>query len=883
MNKNFPGISEEEALKKLEEYGPNELKDLHKVSPLQILLRQIKKNYILYLLLAASVISFFVGKGVTAYTILFVAFLVVSISFIQEFRAEKAIAALKKMIMPVSIVIRGGKEKEIPSENLVPGDVLVLRSGERVPADCVLLEEKGLLVNESILTGEAKEVKKEISDSIFMGSFIVDGRCLAQIVHTGMSTKFGKIASMISTAEKEMPLQDKINQISKYMVLVAISMSVLTGVLMVTRSPSLSSAELTNILILMIALAVSAFPEGLPVVLVTTLAVGASRMAKRNAIVNRMSIIETLGETTVICTDKTGTLTSGEMTVKKILVDGNLYDVEGVGFKAEGNFSLNGKDVDVEKVDSLKMLLKTAVFCNDARIERTGEDQEYQIFGSPTEASLLVLAAKANVHKEDMDLEREEEVPFNSQRKMMSVLVKDDGKHFVFAKGAVEVLLSKCSNLKESEIKQIEKVNKELTVNSFRTLALAYKEHSSKGKSYQEDDFIFLGLVAIEDPPREEVKEALVSSFGAGIAVKMITGDHKETAIAVAKQIGLFKAGLPVDRQVLEGTDLEAMSDEELSARIGDITIFARVKPEHKLRIVKVLKEKGEIVTMTGDGVNDAPALKEAHIGVAMGKNGTDVSRSVADLTLKDDNFVTIVAAIKEGRTVFNNIRKFISYQLACNYAELTVLFIGVLLAPYLGWQIPLLVALQILFMNLVTDDLPAITLALNPSSSDVMKEKPRKKATILNQKIWGLTVFSGILMALLTLAAFYISFNLFGESIDVARTTALITLIFLEIAQAFNFRSFRFRVLTGSPFANIYLFYASAISLVATMVIIYTPLSKVFETVPVGIMSWMVGIIASLVLILVFDYLKNPKSKIGKFLSDDVLAVGDVKVLVSS
>lgn len=856
------GLTQQEAEILFQKDGPNEIRDLSNTSPIKIFIRQIQKNFIIYLLTTAAIISFFVGKQITAYTIFAVIFMVIIVGFVQEFRAEKAINSLKKMLMPVSIVRRGGREVEIPSSQLVVGDVVILRSGEKVPADCILIETKELRVDESVLTGESKEVKKQVllgdaseENMIFMGTFIVNGRCVAKVLHTGMNTKFGKIAGLISTAEKKLPLQEKVNNISKYMVAVAITVSILTGILMLFQAESITGEVLTGILILVIALSVSAFPEGFPVVLITTLATGAARMAKQNAIVNRMSIIETLGETTVICTDKTGTLTKGEMTVKKIFVDGKLIEVSGSGFEGKGDFLLEGEAM---KTKNLELLLKAAVVCNDAKIERTGEDLEYRVIGTPTEGALLIMAAKGGIFAEDLAGRRIEEMPFSSDRKMMSVLFGED-EQFIWAKGAPEVLLEHC-NLGPQEKEDVLKINQELNNQAFRTLAIAYKP---AGKEYKEEGLSFLGLVGMEDPPREEISEALLDCQTAGIRVIMITGDNKETAVSVSRQIGLVG-------NILEGTELDNLSDNELVRVIKEVNIFARVRPEHKLKIVRILKGMGEIVTMTGDGVNDAPALKEAHIGVAMGKNGTDVSRSVADLTLKDDNFATIVTAIKEGRTIFNNIRKFVSYQLSCNLAELTILFIGVLLSPLLGWQVPLLLALQILFMNLVTDNLPAITLGFNPSSKDIMKEKPRLKAEILNSKLIGLMLFNGGLMASFTLFVYYISFNLLDQSAELSRTTALVTLILLEIASAFNFRSFRHKVLTRSPFVNKPLLGASLISIFLTLIIVYSNLGKVFETVPLTLTGWISALIASILILIIYDLLKELSIK-GKTLLTDI------------
>lgn len=866
------GLTESEAKEALEKYGHNEIKDTSKVSPFKIFLRQIKGNLVIYLLIVAAVISFLVGKDITSYTVLVVIVVVIITGFIQEYKAEKTINSLKSMLMPISIVIRNGKEKEIPSNEIVPGDLIILRSGEKIPADCILIEERDLLVNESVLTGESKEVKKKIAKSeidysdenmVFMGCFIVNGKCIAKAVHTGMDSKFGKIAGMISNAEKELPLQKKINKISKFMIVVAIIFSLITGLAMILRSP-FSETLLVDTLILIIALAVSAFPEGFPVVLTTALSVGASRMAKQNAIVNRMSIIETLGETTVICSDKTGTITKGEMTVKKIYQDNKMLDVSGTGYEGNGDFLINDKKIDLKNESVLNELFNCAVMCNDSRIERTGDDKHFNIMGTPTEASLLVMASKADVYSEDINFKIIEEIPFNSERKMMSVLCKFKKENIVYSKGAPELLLKKCNyiarsngvfRLTDRERKKILDINKDLTSECFRTLGFAYRKLESSNKKDFENDLVFIGLAGIEDPPREEVEDAIRMCLSAGIHVKMITGDNRETAFSIAKRIG-------IKGRVMEGSELDNLSEEQLAKIVNGIAIFARVKPEHKLKIVKALKLNGEIVTMTGDGVNDAPALKEAHIGVAMGKNGTDVSRSVADLTLKDDNFATIVKAIKEGRTIFKNIRKFASYQLSCSWAELIILLVGVLLSPVFGWQVPLLLAIQILFMNLVTDDLPAITLSMTRSPKDIMEEPPRKKREILNKSLVIWFALAGVLMALITLGVFYVTFNLLHQEFIYARTTALVTLILLEIANAYNFISFRHKITWEYIKVNKYLSYASLVSLSLALLIIYTPIRKVFETVPLGLIDWIVALIGGLLIVIIFNIFKRINNK---------------------
>ena len=629
-------------------------------------------------------------------------------------------------------------------------------------------------------------------------------------------------------------------------------MSVLTGFVMISRAP-FSYNLFVETLIVVVALCVSSFPEGFPVVLITTLSSGAYNMAKKNAIVNRMSIIETLGETNVICSDKTGTITKGEMTVKKVFYENKLIDISGEGYEGKGEFLHNGKKIAIEKDEVLKAFLKAGILCNDAKIERKGTDMEYSIIGTPTEASLAILAAKAGIFVEDLKFTREEEIPFSSERKMMSVLCKEGRDYFVYAKGAPEILLKKCKfiqrdngifTLSEKIRELILKANKSINHGCFRNIAIAYK----KGKEFSEDNLIFLGFAGIEDPPREEVKMAIATCNNAGISVKMITGDHKETAIAIAKQVGL-------KGKAIEAEELNKLSDFELAKVVQSISIFARVKPADKLRIVRALKDNGEIVSMTGDGVNDAPAMKEAHIGIAMGKGGTDVSREVADLTLKDDNFATIVSAITEGRTIFHNIRKFVTYELSCNYAELLVVFLGILL----GLPLPLL-ALQILFMNLVTDDLPSIALGFNPPSFDVMKNKSRKKSNILNKNLFIMLAIAGSIMTLFTLAVFYFVLNVLNQDLSIARTTALLTLIFFEIANAFNFRSFRYPFYKLPVFANKYLVYASLVSIAATIVIVYSPLNKVFGTSPINIYYWLLAFASSLIIILVFDVLKIKK-----------------------
>lgn len=862
------GLSTTEVQNRLKEYGRNELVDRSKSSPVSILFRQVKSNFVIYMLLCAVIISIFVGKYSTAYAVSAVIIVVIVVGFIQEYRAEEAVASLKKMLMSVSIVIRDGKKKEIPSQEIVPDDIIYLGNGEKVPADCVLLESHDLRLNESALTGESKEINKSVpqatseildENTLFMGTYIVNGRCTARVTHTGMNTKFGKIAHLISTAEKDLPLQVKVNNIAKYMVTIAIIVSAATGLLMGIRAESLDSSTITEILILVVALSVSAFPEGFPVVLVTTLALGAKRMSDRNAIVNRMSIIETLGEVTLICSDKTGTLTRGEMTVKHIFTGNHLYEVQGSGFVGHGDVLENSSKIDLQEHKELSKLVKAGILCSEAEIQRTGEDNEYRALGSPTEAALLILGTKVGLTKETYEFDRISERPFNSSRKMMSVLGELENEKVVFAKGAPEILIKHCTSvLVGDSVKPLEKKNldkffqmqTEMSANAYRTLALAYKPHTEPTEDYQETDLILLGIVAMEDPPRTEAQESIQTAQRAGIRVIMATGDSKDTAVSIAKQLGL-------DQKVIEGTELDQLSDDELAVRVKDTTVYARVRPEHKIRLIKVFKQLGETVAMTGDGVNDAPALKEAHVGIAMGKNGTDVSRSASDLILKDDNFATIVSAISEGRTVYSNIRKFVTYQLGCNIAELMVLFTGVVLSPFLGWQTPLLLSMQILFMNLVTDNMPALTLGVNPSSPETMLEKPRINENILNKGILKVLITSSLIMATFALLAFYIAYNVFGLSTDQSRTVTLATFITLEIVMAFNYRSFRRFTLFRSPFTNKYLVIASMASITALMTIIFSPLNQVFGTEPFELRGWVVPIATGFTVLVLNDVIK--------------------------
>jgi P-type Ca2+ transporter type 2C len=612
----------------------------------------------IYFMVFAAILSFAVAKTTTAYAILWVIFAIVLVWFLQEFKAENAVNALKNMLESFSTVIRDGKEKQISSKELVPGDIVLLETWEKIPADCLVLEAKDLMLNEAILTWESKEISKVSVDNskldnnadslVFMWTYIVNGRVVVQVIKTWMHTEFGKIASMISAAEKELPLQKKVNRLVKFMATIAVVVSVLAGIIMFLNLEAWTTEHIVEILLISIALMISAFPEWLPVVLISTLAWWAYKMAKKKAIVNRMSIIETLWETTVICSDKTWTITKWEMTVKEIITFENDFEVTGIWYETKWDFILDNQKIQISNYPVLNQLLESSILCNNAHIlnQETGRKFKW----TPTEIALMVMWHKASLVEDIVHFQRLEELPFNSARKMMSVLVEKEWKKIVYSKWAPEMFLPHCTHIQtKDEIKKIWKEelqtinNKidELTKKKYRVLCIGYKILEKNNIGELEEKIILLWCVWLQDSPREWVLWAVQSCYNAGIKVKMITWDNKDTAVAIANDVWIFG-------RAVTGDELDDMTDEDLKSIIQDIWVFARVKPEHKIRIVKTLKEQWEIVTMTWDGVNDAPALKEAHIWVAMWINWTDVSREAADLILEDDNFVTIVAAVEE-------------------------------------------------------------------------------------------------------------------------------------------------------------------------------------------------------------------------------------------
>lgn len=869
------GITHAQAQDLLKQYGHNIIEDKHKVTWQKILLRQIIENKVIYLLLTAAIVAFLVGEAFTSITIAVVVVLVVVVGFIQEFRAEKAVEALKGMTKAMTRVYRNGKIISIESTHLVPSDCVVLSGGDVVPADCVIVSGKTMHVNEAALTGESQEVLKDVfplvgehtlfstaedRNRLFMGTAVLKGKCVAHITHTGMNTRLGSIANLISTSEKSIILTGKINKIVNFMIGIATVIGLASAVLLLLRADTLTNVLIVDALILFIALAVSAFPEDLPVVMMATLTTGARRMAAKNAIVNRIAIIETLGEVTVICTDKTGTLTKGQMAVREIISGGKRYTFSGSGFSSKGGVHLNGSATVVQPNSSLYLFLKTGVLCTDTNIQLESGTDSFSIMGSSTEGALLVAAYKAQIQKDDFTAEIVDEHPFDSDRKCMSVLAQEGSQQIMYTKGAPESVLQNCTHIRlngtvhelsNTARKHLLQMNEVLGQAGMRTIACAYK-HVAHPRENEEKNLTFLGIAALEDAPHEEAPEAIHACHAAGITVKMITGDQPSTAATIAKQIG-------ITGEMLTGAEIDGLTDEELRIKIKTTAIFARVKPEHKHRIVKALKGMGEIVAMTGDGVNDAPALKEAHIGIAMGKNGTEVTRSVADITLCDDNFATIVSAVREGRVIFKNIRKFVGFQLSCNIAELITNFFAIVVGPFFGWITPLITSIQILFMNLITDNVPAIALGQTAGDPFIMHEKPRKKetASILSKSMIGLIAGLAVSMCGFALTIQYIGTHLMRLSPEIARSTTMTGFIVIQVMNSFQMRSFRKGIFTESIYRNVSLIYAAAFSIGATLLILYTPLHTLFETHPIGKESWMLIISAAIAYLVYVDIIK--------------------------
>lgn len=820
------GLSSKEASFLLSKNGKNQLHHKKKVKPLKIFFNQYK-DIMTLILLACTVVSVMMGEYVEAVSIAIIILMNGILGFLQEYKTERTLEALKNMASPMARVYRDGVLARVPATDLVCGDVLMLKAGDKIPADGRLLNSTALECDEAMLTGESIPVKKSHtadteSSEIFMGCVVTKGHCIYKLTKTGMNTKMGSIALMLQDIEEdETPLQKRLASLSKY---IAFGCLLVCGVVSVTGI--MRGEPLMQMLITGVSLAVAAVPEGLPAIVTISLALSVSRMVKRNALVRRLHAVETLGCATVICSDKTGTLTQNKMTATRVYTANSEIDA----FKMEQ--------------DKNMLLLHAITLCNNAVI--AGEEKSS--FGDHTEICLLNLANTYDVTPTKLSVSyiREDEQPFDSTRKRMSVIVKNDNnQRYMFVKGGVDILLDRCTNIYDGNSEQpltlsgkqrIESANSNMADNALRVICIAYKKITPLVDSKSEDNLTFLGLIGMIDPPRKEVKGAILSCYKAGIKTVMITGDHKKTAVAIAKEIGLFHSG----DIVVTGAELDTMGFDVLCGMVNKVTVFARVNPSHKLLIVRAFKRHGHIVAMTGDGVNDAPAIKEADIGVAMGISGTDVTREASEIVLLDDNFATLVNAVDEGRSIYSNIRKFIRYLLACNIGEVVTMFLGMLM----GMPV-ILLPIQILLINLVTDGLPAIALGLEPSEKNAMLLPPRRaNESVFSNGLATKIVIRGILIGLTTLASFVMLFSM-TRSEDIARSGALFALIFAQLIHVFECKSETKGLFSIKYFNNIKLILATTLSLITLLLVLYVPaLQMIFSTVALSFNQVLVPII---------------------------------------
>jgi P-type Ca2+ transporter type 2C len=882
------GISQAEAAARLEIYGRNELEERARATWLQLLLAQFQ-SFLIILLIVAAIISLVLGEVIDASAILAIVILNAVLGVVQESKAEQALAALKKMAAPLAVVLREGQKKSIPSAELVPGDMVLLEAGNYVPADLRLVETVNLKVDEASLTGESVPVEKNAEaaleedaplgdrrNSAFMSTLITYGRGKGVVIHTGMSTQIGHIAEMLQSYEDEAtPLQQKLDQLGRTLGMAALAICgfiFLYGLIRDTQLGQLftegaaayftpeHTEEIVELFMIAISLAIAAVPEGLPAVVTICLALGMQRMIKRNALIRKLPAVETLGSATVICSDKTGTLTQNEMMVVRGWASGHEFEVTGQGYRPEGTFSKNGAPCDPLSIPATSILLHTAVLCNDANLnqERDENGEEvWKMIGDPTEGALVVAAAKAGLEEGALDetFPRIQEVPFDSDRKRMATIHQVanetdmrafagtdalaplglEGKEMVaLVKGAPDIILDRCQQilvngelhpLSEAERERVLGANQNMARQALRVLGIAYRPLDALPDEINPDtiekDLVFVGLLGMIDPPRPEIRDAVARARGAGLKSIMVTGDFKETAVAIARQIGLISEG---DR-ALSGAELNNMSDEELTSIVGDVGVFARVAPEHKVRIVDALKQRDQVVAMTGDGVNDAPALKRANIGVAMGITGTDVTKQTADMVLTDDNYASIVSAIEEGRVIYSNIRKFVFYLVSCNIGEILIIFLSMLG----GLPIPLR-PIQLLLLNLVTDGAPALALGLEKGDPDIMKYPPRPtREPVINGEMQIGIVVQSVVMTIAVLVAFIYGLRHFPGDLETAQSMAFATLVVSELLRAFTARSEYHFVFSKGFFSNKWMWLAVASSLVLLLVVLYVPFIQTF------------------------------------------------------
>ena len=870
MKSSRTGLSEQEAQERLASYGKNELTEKKKTTALKVFLGQFV-NLIVWVLAAAAVISLAIGETIDFMVIMFTIAVVIILGFIQEYRAEKAMEALKSIVQPETTVLRDKHLRKILTANVVPGDILVLETGDKVPADAFVFEVVALKIDESSLTGESVPVAKTENLDIFAGTQIVHGKCKALVTSTGMNTKIGQIAKLIQTGDEVTPLQAKITKLSLTLAFLAVLASAITFAIGIYIG-----APFADMLLISLALAVAAVPEGLPLTLTITLAYGMKKMAGHNAIIRKMLAVETLGSTTIICTDKTGTLTRNEMTVEKLFVSETEVEVTGSGYIPKGDFLKRGNSVNVTKDRTTLDLLRGITLCNNSAIEKKGE--KWEVVGDPTEIALTVAAAKADLWKDELDKDYEmtEEIVFTSERKIMTTIHKTESGFISFTKGAPEFVLPQCSaiekngerfSLTEKDRELILDKNLEFASSAYRVLAVACKEEPAGNDTDEfEKDMIFLGLVAMIDPPREEAKEAVAMCRKAGIKVIMITGDNQETAKAIGRNIGLFdgKGGCGVYedeklRRIAEdcavtGEELEELDDEEFGVIVENINIYARTMPEQKLRIVDALQKKGHIVAMTGDGVNDAPALKKADIGIAMGIKGTDVAKESSVMILQDDNFASIVEAVRGGRTIYNNIEKFITYLISRNFMLIILIMAGI---TFLGFDLIPLLALQILFINMFNEIMPAVSLGLDQATEGIMTMPPRDPNDNFLKKR---NLFLVITLALAMGIASYLVFEMSDPVADttMARTLTFATVVSMILFIPLSFRSLDRSVFSIGIFSNRLMIAGVTATFFATMSVMYIPkLNAAFGLVALSPSEWIMPVAVAFVTFLFAEGLK--------------------------
>ncbi len=857
------GLSATEAAHRLEQYGPNELAAAERISPWAILFEQFK-NVLIIMLLIATVLSVFFGHGVEAVAVLVIVLFAVILGFVQEYRAERAIDALRRMAAPTATVLRDGEETEVAARDLVPGDVMLVHMGDRIAADARLMEIANLQVEEAALTGESLPIEKQtialskadlpIGDRVnlvYAGTAVTYGRGRAVVVTTGMNTEFGKIAQLLQTVETTKTLlQENLDKVGQ-----TLARAALVVVILIVTIGLLRGEDLVDMFIFGIALAVAAVPEALPAVVTISLAIGVQRMVKRNALVRRLPAVETLGRTSYICSDKTGTLTKDEMTVRRVFVDGQWLNISGAGYQPEGQISHNGGEIKPLSATS-QLFFRAAALAADTHVVKEADGQ-WNVKGDPTEGAMVVAAAKAGLHKPELDRQfpRLQEIPFTSERKRMTTLHDADGGGLMaYTKGAPEIILERCTHrqtesgpvaLAESDRTALLDAARDMASEALRVLGVAHKPNADLATA--EDGMIFLGLAGMIDPPRPEVKEAIQTCEQAGIRAVMITGDHPLTAQAVGRELGLLKQG-----RVVTGTELDALSEEDLARIVEQIEIYARVSPTHKLRVVTALQQRGHVVAMTGDGVNDAPALKKADIGIAMGITGTDVTKEAAAMTLTDDNFASIVAAVEEGRGIFANIKKYLMYLLSSNIGE-----IGLMAGTsILGLPLPLS-AVQILYVNLATDGLPALALSLDPPEPDLMKRRPLEaNVGILTRPVISLIVVGGAWSTLINLSLFAWARES-GRSDGEAMTMTFVSLVLIQFFKAYNFRSDRNSII-HRPFANKWLNIAVGWELLLLLLIVYVPfLHTPFDTFSLELVDWVIVIALAVTIVPVLELFK--------------------------